>query len=301
MNRTALATASAISIALLSPVASATDAQEDAKERFEKGVSLFKEGDFEAALVEFKAAYKAKPHYAVLYNVGICLYKLHRYSEASKELRAYLTEGGKKVPKEQKHEVEGILNELETLVGDLSVICNVEGAELWVDGEYTDQLPTMFPAPLDVGVHEVEVRADGYKTVSQKVEIPGGKETTVEVQLEIDAPAVSAKKKLKPMYFWSSLGVTGALALTAIITGGVALKKEDEYAAMSYEQDWRAFKESTRKLTIATDVLWGLASASAIATIILAIKTEFKSEKKDQKLSLSPSIEPFGLSLHWGF
>jgi tetratricopeptide (TPR) repeat protein len=64
-------------------VASAGDAMEKAKVHFEKGVELFKNDDYEAALVEFKAAYRAKPHYAVRYNIGICLYELHRSGSAS--------------------------------------------------------------------------------------------------------------------------------------------------------------------------------------------------------------------------
>lgn len=300
MHRVVLALVLAtLSLSLPSP-SFAQDAKEEAKERFEKGVSRFKENDFEAALVEFRAAYKAKPHFAVRYNVGICLYKLHRYSEAAKELRAYLHEGGKKVPKDQKKEVEQILKELESLVGELNVISNVDGAEILVDDEYKDKTPLMFPIPLDVGEHDVELRAAGYASAVEKVEVPGGAVVDVEMLLEAaQQPGVS--KKLKPIYFWSTLGTTGAFALIAIITGSVALKREDEYAGLEYEDNWKPFKEATRRLTVATDVFWGLAGAAAIATIVLAIKTDFKTEKAEEELALTPSIEPFGVQVRWGF
>ena len=70
------------------------ESQEEAKVRFQKGVELFKDEDFVGALVEFKAAYNAKPHFLVRYNIGMTLYNLHRYAEAFAEPAASLAEGG---------------------------------------------------------------------------------------------------------------------------------------------------------------------------------------------------------------
>lgn len=288
--------------------AAAGDEKAEAKERFEKGVSLFKDEDFEAALVEFRAAYNAKPHFAVRYNVGICLFKLHRYTEAALELKAYLEEGGKKVPKGKKKEVRAILKELESLVGTLMVTCPVEGAEVWVDGEYRGKVPFMVPLKLDVGQHRVEVSAEGYETEVKTVDVPGGKEVSVEFELEESEeetvePEPEGKKKLNPAIFWSGVGLTGGISLIAIITGSVALKREKEYARMEYTDDWQSFRTSTRQLTIATDLLWGLAGASLISTIIVAFYTDF-GRKKDEtpEVGLSPPVlGPGGLVLEGRF
>ncbi len=42
---------------------------DDAKDSFEKGVELYNSNDYKGALAEFLAAYEAKPHHSVLYNI----------------------------------------------------------------------------------------------------------------------------------------------------------------------------------------------------------------------------------------
>ncbi|MBW2264248.1 MAG: hypothetical protein JRG91_19965, partial [Deltaproteobacteria bacterium] len=59
---------------------------------FDRGVELFHNGDYEGALVEFRAAYESEPHFRVRYNIGISLYELHRYIEAKEEQESYLLE-----------------------------------------------------------------------------------------------------------------------------------------------------------------------------------------------------------------
>ena len=95
--------------------------KEKAGKHFEKGVELFNNGDYEAALVEFEAAYEAHPHYAVRYNLGITLYKLHRYGAAVGQIEKYLVEGG--------GEGERILADLEDLLGQMVAIREIPDVE----------------------------------------------------------------------------------------------------------------------------------------------------------------------------
>jgi hypothetical protein len=282
---------------------------EKAKVHFEKGVELFKNDDYEAALVEFKAAYRAKPHYAVRYNIGICLYKLHRYGEANVELGAYLAEGGDDVPAAKKEEVESIMRDIDQLLGTLKVECDVEGATLLIDGEPRES----WLLRVDVGEHEVKVVAEGHEGFETVVEVPGGEIVKVDAHLvplepkkdpegieEKDAPPsvslpeepVSEPTPGKPVdrsAFWSMFGVTGALALAAAITGGLAIAKDKEYQELTYEDGgWEAVREEGRRLTIATDVLLGMVSAAGVTTLVLAFFTDFEREKVDVAISLAP-------------
>src|ERR1700748_2626156 len=54
--------------------ASASEARDAATERarihFKNGVDFYREHNFRAALIEFKRAYKAAPHFKLLYNLG---------------------------------------------------------------------------------------------------------------------------------------------------------------------------------------------------------------------------------------
>ena len=42
----------------------------EARERFQRGVDLYKEGSFDAALAEFNKAYELAPNFRVLYNMA---------------------------------------------------------------------------------------------------------------------------------------------------------------------------------------------------------------------------------------
>src|SRR4051794_6696164 len=48
--------------------ADSTDPKEEAIARFKRGLELHGEGDFSAALIEFRKAYELAPQYRVLYN-----------------------------------------------------------------------------------------------------------------------------------------------------------------------------------------------------------------------------------------
>ena len=297
MKRATLALTSLLLLASLPRVSLAEDATLEAQQRFEKGVVLFKAGDYEGALVEFRAAYKAKPHFAVRYNVGITLYKLHRYGEASQELQVYFIEGKGEIPKAKLSEVKEILSELESLVGSVDVTCGVEGAEILVDGEVRDTLPLFFPLQLDVGEHDIEVHAEGYRPFSEKVEVPGGRELTIDVELEPSAN--SSRKKLKPTFFWSGVGLTSATILVAVVTGSLALKKEKEYDRLVAEDDWKPVQRSARNLAVATDALWVIAGTVAATSVILAIFTDFYGHERAQSYAprVSLSISFSGLSV----
>jgi hypothetical protein len=184
MARTLLLSASLQLVALLVPGLAAGQDESEASERFEKGVSLFKAEDFGGALVEFQAAYDASPHFMVRYNIGMTLYRLHRYVEAESELTAYLAEGGDEVPKKRKKKVKSLLVDLMSYIGSLSLSCNVKGASVHVDGEFAATLPMAQPLRLDVGEHSLEVKAEGHASHGEKVSVPGGKQVELVVELE---------------------------------------------------------------------------------------------------------------------
>ncbi len=156
----------------------------EAKERFKKGVELFQDADYEGALVEFKAAYEAAPNYKVKYNIGTSLTKLHRYVEAKKELEAYLEEGGEDISDKDRLTVQGILYEIQSLIGSITVICNVKGASVLVNDADAGPCPFASPLDVDLGEHDVEVVAEGYKPFKKTVTVPGGKAIIVDATLE---------------------------------------------------------------------------------------------------------------------
>src|SRR3954464_11843156 len=69
-------------------------AQQKSGKHFQRGVSLYTEADYRAALVEFRRAYEIAPNSAVLYNIGETYYQLQNYAAALSTLQRYLNESG---------------------------------------------------------------------------------------------------------------------------------------------------------------------------------------------------------------
>src|SRR5688572_12727466 len=63
---------------------------EEGRRHFAQGVTLYEEGNFPAALVEFQAAYDTAPAPVILYNIGFTYKALYRYVEAIDALGRYL-------------------------------------------------------------------------------------------------------------------------------------------------------------------------------------------------------------------
>ena len=108
-------------IAAAQPPPAPPSAGEGAGQAFERGVKFFKDGDYVAAMVQFKRAYELDPNYAVLYNIGQTARELKSYSEALRALERYLTEGGDKISAERRASVEGWVTELKDRVAATSV------------------------------------------------------------------------------------------------------------------------------------------------------------------------------------
>jgi hypothetical protein len=283
-----------VCILLGAPTAHAEDTKAKASEHFEKGVALFKNQDFTAALVEFEAAYEAQPHFAVRYNVAICLYKLKRYGDAADQIQRYLSEGGDRIPADKKKEIEEIYAELESLVGSLTVLSSVAGARVLVNGEPRDRIPMLFPLKLDVGEYEIEISAEGYESHVADIKLPGGED----VVIEVDLVKIGGKKKLPVSGFATTAALTVALAAAAGITGGIALKRSKDYKDSPYDEDWQDEQKSGRNLALTADILWGVTGAAALTTIILALFTDFeKDEAPDTALTIQPHLLEPGLTL----
>ena len=85
-------------------------ATRDAKKHYAKGDKLFALGKFDQALVEFEAAYEAKPLPKLLFNIGQAHRNLDHYDQAICAFRKYLRE----VPDADNREaVEKLIDDLE--------------------------------------------------------------------------------------------------------------------------------------------------------------------------------------------
>lgn len=188
----------ALVMLLLAPPALAEEpnaaARAEAGERFERGVKLYRSGDYAAALVEFEAAWRVVPRFEVLLDVGMAERRLFRYGEAERSLRRYLDEGGAAVPPDRRAEVERELAEIRSLVGEVTVRVEGAPAEVSVDGRAIGRSPLDGALLLSGGHHVIRATRSGEEPDEQAVEVVSG--AHVEVALA-PRPAPKAIARLQ--------------------------------------------------------------------------------------------------------
>ncbi len=259
-----------------------------ARKHFGQGLKLYKDGDFDAALVQFERAYAIKTNFKVLYNIAQCHFELRQYVEARDALSRYLKDGSGNIEPERRTAVENDLNELQRRIAHLKLTVNVPGATVYVDGKKAGTTPLSAPIDVNEGQRTISVESAEHGSKQRVVRLAGGEEQAITLDFETAKPsavatnlgpsATSATPRTERGLgagFWVT-GI-GALALGAGagVSGYLALQAQDDRdqdlkrpGVTSAELDDGRSKAKTLALT--TDILAGGAIVCAgIATVLL--------------------------------
>jgi tetratricopeptide (TPR) repeat protein len=252
----------------------------EASQHFTKGVQLFKEWSFDAALAEFRRAYALAPSYRVLYNIAQVNYETHNYVEALKGFRQYLSEGGSDVPKDRQTQVEADIRKLEGRVGYLEVTSNIAGAQVSVDEVPVGTLPIRAPILVNPGVRRVSASKAGYAMTARNVTIAGGDHAQLQLDLNeiTQVRVVHETKEVRPpdrprTAMWVSLAATGALGATSGVFALLAhsAKKDFENELATYPTTKEQIDDARSKASL----YGGLADGFAIGAIVAGGATLF--------------------------
>jgi len=310
VKRTRLAFCLAAAFALAPGAAHAQGAPTDqARAHFTRGVDLFREGDFRAAMIEFQRAYDAAPNYKVLYNLGQTSLELQDYAGALKAFSGYLEQGGKDVPAARRAQVETDLHKLESRVARVQVTVNVEGADVLVDDVPVAKTPLREPVVVSEGRRKITVAKAGLAPVSRVIDVAGGDRPTISLEVaETKAPnnepapppapppaapvqntPIAEPPPPAPVHggpstgFWIGLSTTAALGVATGVLGGLALSAKSDFDAKVSQpgvttQQVDDARNKTRNFALATDITGGVTIAMAITTVVLAFTTGGKKE-----------------------
>lgn len=261
---------------------------DEASERFRAGVGFYKDGDFTAALVEFKKAYELAPNYRVLFNLGQTSQELKDYASALTSFERYLREGGKEIDAARQKKVQAWVDDLKKKVGTLTIE-TAEGAEILVDDVPVGIAPLPEPVVVNAGRRKLAASLSGHAPVQRMVDVTGTEQLTVKLELtKIEAPRPEpgpepAKQPPPPppepetpVAAWVMLSVTAASAIATGVMGGLALSaRSDLDAELATFPGNRAAiddaQSSTQSFSLAADVLAGVTVAGAAATVILFV------------------------------
>jgi hypothetical protein len=300
------------------PTEGADSATERARSHFKLGVDLYRERNFRAALIEFKRAYKAAPHYKLLYNLGQASLELQEDSSAIEYFSTYLAEGKDDMAPERRQEVEDTIVRLKARLATVTVTSNQPGAEIYVDDSLAGTSPLLEPLKLSVGRRTILARKHGFTAVERVVDVAAGDH--LEVVLEFKDKPVQpelAKLDLRPSAASqapedSSLSAAAWMGITtaALGVGGVSMSILTALAQKDYDNEkqdkttakqLQDLRESAKTKALVTDIVWGATLVSATITTVLLLSDGAERAPQEDLGAVHVNWGPTSLSVRGRF
>lgn len=291
---------------------------------FQRGVALFKDADFRAALIEFKKAYEIAPNYRVEYNIGQTCLELQDYGCALSAFQKYLSEGGNDVPAARKKEVEKEVTRLSSLVAHVRLLASKEGAEIAVDDVVVGRSPLSAPLLVGAGRHKFSAQLAPFLPATKVVDVASGDDLEVKLDLAepqsaavpvpvvVPAPAPAptnerpepAKPRTAapeapsraPFYIGlaSTAVLTGATVAFGVVTLGAKSSLDDKAGQVGVTPaEMSSARSKVETFGLVTDVVGATAIVAGVVTTVLYFTTSPKSGS-ERGARLVPS--PFGVA-----
>ena len=176
--------------------AAADDAKADALAKLRAGSELLDRGDYEEALLRFQDAYARVPSPKILYNFGLAYAGLGAERRGPRGLRALPRRGQGRARRQARQCRAAPRRGAEPRGPARDSLCEVEGADIVIDGTSYGRTPQTGTIYLDSGPHLLSVRKGAAQQV-QRISAERGQKLTVVVALA-STPAASPGPPLPP-------------------------------------------------------------------------------------------------------
>jgi tetratricopeptide (TPR) repeat protein len=260
--------------------------REEARQRYQCGLQIYTEGNFEAARVEFERAYQLAPSYKILYNIGLCYEQLGDYVQALTTLKRYLDLGGAEIDAERRAVVDKELAQVRPRIARAIIILNTPGSEILVDDACATDRDTSNvncgitsgntrQILMNPGRRRITARKSGYFPETQVVTVAGSDDVEVKLDLKAIPKVVETNPWKLPTYI--GLGLTVAGTATAIVTGVMANGAKNDQAAATERlgatrQELDDAKSKTKTLANVTDGIWIGTGVVALASAYVTFR-----------------------------
>lgn len=274
--------------------------QQEAATRFKKGLELFKDGDYQAALIEFRRANELAPNYNVLYNIGQVYFQLQDYPNALVSLERYLKEGGSAISASRRADVDRDIDKLKARVAHVEIVAAVPDAEVAIDDVVVGKTPLAKPIMVSAGRHKITLSKTGFTASTRVVEVASGDSPKVAIDPveQKVAPPVGPVEPPKPGPVAPpvqdnppppppappprgapipGIVVTSLLAAGAVVTGALALSasstlKSDRGSPGATHDQLTGDATKTTALAVACDVMTGGAIIALGVTLYVGLR-----------------------------
>jgi hypothetical protein len=263
---------------------------EEGRILFSRGVSLFRDGDYRAALLEFQRAQRAAPNYRIYYNIGQTCLELLDYPCALDALSLYLQQGGLEVPEARRGSVQAERTRLAQLVAKITIDVDAAGAEVLIDDLAVGKAPLPAPVVVGIGRHRIAARIANRDPQVRIVDVVGGVDKRIELRFPTILPRASeARETLAPSRapFWVALALTGGAGVATGVMGGYTLTRQRgldnalaQYPANSVDVD--NARDSVKKAAIFSNILGASVAVAFVTTAVLWFATNPRSVRTSE-------------------
>lgn len=288
------------------------EAVQEARKHYARGLSLYADGDYTFAVIEFDRAYALVSDYRVLYNIGQVRVQLNNYSKARQALERYLTEGGDKVGADQRRAVMADLEMLAARTATLRVETNVAGALIAIDDVPVGTSPLADPVLVDAGDHRLTVQKVGFNQAASRLTLAGGDTTSTRLDLVPEASAAAPRIIVEKRYLeksdhkawiWATWSATGVFAVSGAALGALGLKAANDLDGLRQSGETnRGELDSTqrraRTLLVTGDILGAAAIVSGGIALYVTLANHGESTKTTAGRKNRPHVD-LALGSNW--
>lgn len=162
-----------------------------------EGIALRRSGNNLAALPKFEEAYRLSPSPRTTAQLGLCLESLARWVESEKRLEEALTSNDPWIEKNRAVLADALKTSRDN-ISYIEVLGEPAGAEVFMNGRRVGSLPLGTPIKHDGGSALIEIRAPGFVTASQTVQVAAHSRSEVFLKALPDATKLVATKGSEP-------------------------------------------------------------------------------------------------------
>ncbi len=310
------ATTLILALSIIHPLtARSEEVLDGARQAFELGRQHEERGEYEEALTAYLRAQQLRPTFRLHRYLGQVCQSLARHADAIAHYSAFLLDGGEEVDVARRRQIEEAISTSRHHVARITVDAPA-GAAVEIDGIPVGRAPLSGPIDVDEGERTIAVSLDGYRTNQQELTFEGGVERSLEIELSpmssdggADAPVGAAteppegRRRLSTTWFWTGLALSVATLGTGAVLGGLTLAEEARFDDLNRPdrtdaEDDRLLDTEARgeAMGIASDVLLFSGAALAVATVVLALFTDFRGSTSGEAITFLPTATAGGLA-----
>ncbi len=287
--------------------------QEAALKYLQEGNSLLKESLFVEAAKVYRQALAEWDHPGIHYNLALALLNMDQPVEVFQHLEAAVKFGADPLDPEKLDHAKSYLRLVEKQVASVDIHCEVDGAQVTLDGATLFRAPGHYQGLVRAGTHTVTASKPGFTSTSVTEDLAFDKPTVMNLRLYTSADLIGYRRRYpiwRPVAvaaFGGVLLATGAIftlqaqkninafdnSATMVCPASGCATTDPSYAGLN---DLRNRASTYKTLAAISYIAGGTIAAAGVMLLIMdrsiPYRVDPEAEHRDVA-SASPSLAPF--------